>query len=125
MNEAADESLRLLSVKKVRLAFCVSCGSTHKIEFAKQIHKFREHVSRNLYKGRKCARQGAVFLRFRSKAWFRARGCSENVSFSTASEAADKSLRLLRACGNIHEDMHKPVDKFEDGTFPCFSYMVY
>ena len=41
------------SVKKVRLAFCVSCGSTHKIEFAKQIHKFREHVSRNLYKGRK------------------------------------------------------------------------
>jgi hypothetical protein len=26
---------------------------THKIEFAEQIHKFREHVSRNLYKGRK------------------------------------------------------------------------
>ena len=40
-------------------------------------------------------------------------------------EAADESLRLLRACGNIHEDMHKPVDKFEDGTFPYFSYMVY
>ena len=88
---------RLSVCQKVRLAFCVSCGSTHKIEFAKQIHKFREHgpghpllplcgnspcVSRNLYKGRKnVARQGAVFLRFRSKAWFRARGCSENVSF--------------------------------------------
>lgn len=40
-------------------------------------------------------------------------------------KAADFRLRLLRACGNIHEDMHKPVDKFEDGTFPCFSYMVY
>ena len=126
MNEAADESLRLLSVKKVRLAFCVSCGSTHKIEFAKQIHKVREHVSRNLYKGRKNVPVRArFFFSIRSKAWFRARGCSENVSFSTASEAADKSLRLLRACGNIHEDMHKPVDKFEDGTFPCFSYMVY
>lgn len=42
-----------------------------------------------------------------------------------SAKAADESLRLLRACGNIHEDMHKPVDKFEDGTFPCFSYMVY
>ena len=40
-------------------------------------------------------------------------------------EAADESLRLLRACGNIHEDMHKSVDKFEDGTFLRFSYMVY
>lgn len=40
-------------------------------------------------------------------------------------KAADFRLRLLRACGNIHEDMHKPVDKFEDRTFPCFSYMVY
>ncbi len=49
------------SVKKVRLAFCVSCGSTHKIEFAKQIHKFREHVSRNLYKGRKNVPVGRGF----------------------------------------------------------------
>ena len=40
-------------------------------------------------------------------------------------KAVDESLRLLRVCGNIHEDMHKPVDKFEDGTFPRFSYMVY
>ena len=39
-------------------------------------------------------------------------------------EAADESLRLLRACGNIHEDMHKSVDKFEDGTFLRFSFMV-
>ncbi|WP_417198606.1 hypothetical protein, partial [Agathobaculum butyriciproducens] len=41
------------SVKKQNFDSCASCGSTHKIEFAKQIHKFREHVSRNLYKGRK------------------------------------------------------------------------
>ena len=39
-------------------------------------------------------------------------------------KAADFRLRLLRACGNIREDMHKPVDKFEDGTFLRFSYMV-
>ena len=56
------------SVKKQHSDSCTSCGSTHKIEFAEQIHKFREHgpdhpllplcgnspcVSRNLYKGRK------------------------------------------------------------------------
>ena len=39
--------------KKQHFDSCTSCGSTHKIEFAEQIHKFREHVSRNLYKGRK------------------------------------------------------------------------
>ena len=54
--------------KKYYFNFYASCGSTHKIEFAEQIHKFREHgpghpllplcgnspcVSRNLYKGRK------------------------------------------------------------------------
>ena len=39
--------------KKQHFDSYASCGSTHKIEFAEQIHKFREHVSRNLYKGRK------------------------------------------------------------------------
>ena len=39
--------------------------------------------------------QGAVFLRFRSKAWFRARGCSENVSFSTASNPPVMKPRIL------------------------------
>ena len=54
--------------KKLHFDSFASCGSTHKIEFAEQIHKFREHgpdhpllplcgkspcVSRNLYKGRK------------------------------------------------------------------------
>ena len=55
-------------VEKVIFDFYASCGSTHSIEFALQIHKFREYgpghpllplcgnspcVSRNLYKGRK------------------------------------------------------------------------
>ena len=39
--------------KKLHFDSFASCGSTHKIEFAEQIHKFREHVSQNLYKGRK------------------------------------------------------------------------
>ena len=79
------------SVKKVRLAYCVSCDSTHKIEFAKQIHKFRERVSRNLYRGRKNVPVRArFFFGIRSKAWFRARGCSENVSFSTASNPSQR-----------------------------------
>ena len=83
------------SVKKVRLAYCVSCDSTHKIEFAKQIHKFREHVSRNLYKGRKNVPVRArFFFSIRSKAWFRARGCSKNDSFSTASREWKHSLFL-------------------------------
>ena len=72
--------------KKYYFNFYASCGSTHKIEFAKQIHKFREHVSRNLYKGRKNVPVRArFFFGIRSKAWFRARDCSENVSFSTVS----------------------------------------
>ena len=39
--------------KKYYFNFYASCGSTHKIEFAEQIHKFRGHAPRNLYKGRK------------------------------------------------------------------------
>ena len=60
------------SVKKsIILIFYASCGSTHKIEFAKQIHKFREHVSRNLYKGRKNVSVGRGFSsRFARKRGF-------------------------------------------------------
>ena len=62
--------------KKYYFSFHASCGSTHKIEFAEQIHKFREHgpdhpllplcgnspcVSRNLYKGRKNVPARRVF----------------------------------------------------------------
>ena len=37
------------------------CGSTHSIEFAQQIHKFRGRVPRNLYKGRKNVPAGRGF----------------------------------------------------------------
>ena len=63
-------------VEKAIFDFYASCGSTHSIEFALQIHKFREHgpghpllplcgnspcVSRNLYKGRKNVSAGRGF----------------------------------------------------------------
>ena len=67
------------SVKKVRLAYCVSCDSTHKIEFAKQIHKFREHVSRNLYKGRKNVPVGRGF----SSVFARKRGFEREAARKT------------------------------------------
>ena len=51
--------------------FYASCSSTHSIEFALQIHKFREHVSRNLYKGRKNVSAGRGFSsRFARKRGF-------------------------------------------------------
>ena len=37
-----------LSIKSI-YRFYFSCGSTHKIEFAQQIRKNREHVSRFLH----------------------------------------------------------------------------
>ena len=74
-------------VKKYYFNFYASCGSTHKIEFAKQIHKKSGRVPDFLYKGRKNVPVRArFFFSIRSKAWFRARGCSENDSFSTASK---------------------------------------
>ena len=73
--------------KKYYFNFYASCGSTHKIEFAKQIHKKSGRVPDFLYKGRKNVPVRArFFFSTRSKAWFRARGCSENDSFSTASK---------------------------------------
>ena len=48
-------------VEKAIFDFYASCGSTHSIEFALQIHKFREHVSRNLYKERKNVSAGRGF----------------------------------------------------------------
>ena len=47
--------------KKLHFDSFASCGSTHKIEFAEQIHKFREHVSQNLYKEEKCACKARFF----------------------------------------------------------------
>ena len=58
-------------VEKAIFDFYASCGSTHSIEFALQIHKFREHVSRNLYKGRKNVSVGRGFSsRFARKRGF-------------------------------------------------------
>ena len=58
-------------VEKAIFDFYTSCGSTHSIEFALQIHKFREHVSRNLYKGRKNVSVGRGFSsRFARKRGF-------------------------------------------------------
>ena len=72
-------------VEKVRFLFCASCDSTHKIEFAQQIHKNRgrgpDHpllplcgnspcVPRFLYKGRKNVSGGRGF----SSAFDRKRG---------------------------------------------------
>ena len=50
----ADPSGQPFSLsKKQHFNSCALCDSTHKIEFAEQIHKFRGRVPRNLYKGRK------------------------------------------------------------------------
>lgn len=67
-----NEFIRLLT------AFC-SCVSTHKIGFAAQIHKFREHVSRNLYKGtKKCAQRARFFVSPRLKPWFQSKSVNLN-----------------------------------------------
>ena len=80
--------------KKQHFDSCASCGSTHKIEFAKQIHKFREHgpdhpllplcgnspcVSRNLYKGRKNVPVGRGF----SSVFARKRGFEREAARKT------------------------------------------
>ena len=65
--------------KKQHFDSCASCGSTHKIEFAEQIHKFREHVSRNLYKGRKNVSGGRGF----SSAFDRKRGFDREAARKT------------------------------------------
>ena len=65
--------------KKYYFNFYASCGSTHKIEFAKQIHKFREHVSRNLYKGRKNVPVGRGF----SSVFARKRGFEREAARKT------------------------------------------
>ena len=120
----------LQSVKKQHFDSCASCGSTHKIEFAKQIHKFREHgpdhpllplcgnspcVSRNLYKGRKNVPVRArFFFSIRSKAWFRARGCSKNDSFSTASRSKPRFRSNSEEKPRLAGTFFLPLYKFRD-----------
>ena len=77
--------------KKYYFNFYASCGSTHKIEFAKQIHKFREHVSRNLYKGRKNVPVGRGF----SSVFARKRGFEREAARKTEFFDSLKRSRLL------------------------------
>ena len=89
--------------KKLHFDSFASCGSTHKIEFAEQIHKFREHVSRNLYKGRKNVPARRVF----SSEFDRKRGFDR--------EAARKTLVFRRPqnapqfCGAFFADTEKTL----------------
>ena len=85
---------RFQLVEKVRFLFCASCDSTHKIEFAQQIHKNRgrgaDHpllplcgnspcVPRFLYKGRKNVSGGRGF----SSAFDRKRGFDREAARKT------------------------------------------
>ena len=89
--------------KKYYFNFYASCGSTHKIEFAKQIHKFREHVSRNLYKGRKNVPVGRGF----SSVFARKRGFER--------EAARKTIVF-------RQPQASQWDAFRFSDNPCFNF---
>ena len=82
--------------KKYYFDFYASCGSTHKIEFAKQIHKFREHVSRNLYKGRKNVSAGRGFSsRFARKRGFEREAARKTLVFRQPQASEHTSPRLF------------------------------
>ena len=65
--------------RKVGFLFCASCDSTHKIEFAQQIHKNRGRIPRFLYKGRKNVSGGRGF----SSAFDRKRGFDREAARKT------------------------------------------
>ena len=92
MKETAQRAVT--ACRKVRFLFCASCDSTHKIEFAQQIHKNRgrgpDHpllplcgnspcVPRFLYKGRKNVSGGRGF----SSAFDRKRGFDREAARKT------------------------------------------
>ena len=95
-------------VEKVRFLFCASCDSTHKIEFAQQIHKNRGAWSRppslaamrqftlctsGIIQGTKnCARRARLFVKIRLKAWFQSRGCSKNGVFRQPQKDSESCL---------------------------------
>ena len=110
--------------KKYYFNFYASCGSTHKIEFAKQIHKKSGRVPDFLYKGRKNVPVRArFFFSIRSKAWFRARGCSENDSFSTASKTACR-LSFAFVYGKCSY-VHSPFSIQNLPLLPCPELLVW
>ena len=97
-------------VEKAIFDFYTSCGSTHSIEFALQIHKFREHgpghpllplcgnspcVSRNLYKGRKNVSAGRGFSsRFARKRGFEREAVRKTKYFDSLRDIL-KSMSLF------------------------------
>ena len=96
-------------VEKAIFDFYTSCGSTHSIEFALQIHKFREHgpghpllplcgnspcVSRNLYKGRKNVSVGRGF----SSRFARKRGFEREAVRKTKFFDSLRAHRLVCSC---------------------------
>ena len=93
-------------VEKAIFDFYASCGSTHSIEFALQIHKFREHVSRNLYKGRKNVSVGRGFSSDSLESVVSSERLFGKRSFSTASGTMSFSLCLLELCNFCLADNH-------------------
>ena len=77
MKETAQRAVT--ACRKVRFLFCASCDSTHKIEFAQQIHKNWGRVPRFLYKGRKNVSGGRGF----SSAFDRKRGFDREAARKT------------------------------------------
>ena len=70
-----------LSIKSI-YRFYFSCGSTHKIEFAQQIHNSRGRVPRELYKGRKIVPVGRGFSsRFDRKRGFDREAARKTIVF--------------------------------------------
>ena len=57
--------------------------------------------------------QGAVFLRFRSKAWFRARDCSENEVFDSLRQPVGCLLLFVYGkCSYVHSPFSIPHSEF-------------
>ena len=116
-------------VEKVRFLFCASCDSTHKIEFAQQIHKNRgrgpDHpllplcgnspcVPRFLYKGRKNVSGGRGF----SSAFDRKRGFDREAARKTIvfrqplPPVKDGVLLYLNRKKKEWKALHSPLSNF-------------
>ena len=91
-----------LSIKSI-YRFYLSCGSTHKIEFAQLIHNSRGRVPRELYKGRKNVPVGRGF----SSVFARKRGFER--------EAARKTFVF-------RQPQASQWDAFRFSDNPCFNF---
>ena len=83
-----------LSIKSI-YRFYFSCGSTHKIEFAQQIHNSRGRVPRELYKGRKIVPVGRGFSsRFDCKRGFNREAARKTEFFDSLKGENFRSLLI-------------------------------